>query len=85
MADGVAAAAAEVVVALPHLACVTTTQQVLMLRHVGVGVVGEDVVARGVAAGVVVAVTYASPCTISLAILMLIAAVVCWQPTSTRL
>ena len=81
MAGGVAAAAAEVVVALPHLACVTMTQQILMLRHV---VVGVDVVAHGVAADVVVAVTYESPCTISLAISMLIAAVVYWQPTSTR-
>ena len=82
VADGVAAV--EVVVVLPHLACVTTKQQILMLRHVVVGVVGVDVVARGAAADVVVAVTYESPCTISLAILMLIAAVVCWQPSSTR-
>ena len=81
MADGVDAA--EGVVELPRLACVTTTQQILMLRHV---VVGVDVVAHGVAADVVVAVTYESPCTIrvSLAISMLIAAMVCWQPTSTR-
>jgi len=84
VAGGVAAAAAEVVVALPHLACVTMTQQILMLRHVVVGVVGVDVVARGAAADLVVAVTYESPCTISLAISMLIAAVVYWQPTSTR-
>ena len=76
--------AAEGAVELPHLACVTTTQQILMLRHVVVGVVGADVVAHGVAADVVVAVTYESPCTISLAISMLIAAEVCWQPISTR-
>ena len=82
MADGVDAA--EGVVELPRLACVTTTQQILMLRHVVVGVVGVDVVAHGVATDVVVAVTYESPCTMFLAISMLIAAVVCWQPTSTR-
>ena len=82
MADGVVAA--EGVVELPHLACATTTQKILMLRHVVVGVVGVDVVAHGVAADVVVAVTYESPSTISLAISMLIAAEVCWQLTSTR-
>jgi hypothetical protein len=81
---GVADGVAVVVVVLPHLACVTMKQQILMLRHVVAGVVGVDVVARGVAADVVVAVTYESPCTISLAISMLIAAVVCWQLTSTH-
>ncbi len=75
MAHGVAAV--ECVVALLHLACVTTTQQILTMRHVVVGVVGVDVVARGAAADMVVAVTYASPCTISLAFLMPIAEVVC--------
>ena len=82
MADGVVAA--EGFVALPHLACVTTMQKILMLHHVVVGVVDVDVVAHGVAADVVVAVTYESPCTTFLAISMLIAAVVCWQLTSTR-
>ena len=59
-------------------------QKILMLNHVVVGAVNVDVVAHGVAADVVVAVTYESPCTTFLAISMLIAAVVCWQLTSTR-